>query len=463
MNNKKFAFVFLLLAAFFSGFSQLAKPSNSITLSGEFGSCTAKDSIRIWGFLGSTLQQLAVTPLQQNGDKSAFSVNINGLERGFYFVGFATNNMIPLILGSETPISLSGNCPTFSTSLSISGSLLNKSWNEVSQKINTLTQEANNYLQYFRSFPEDQVDISIKEKVKQADNDRMRILDSLKKADPFLAKLAALRIYRSYYNNRKPNETEEEYFGRAFFELADLKDPEYQRVHLVVESAQTYASTLTMLGLTSDEQIEYCDKVLEGIDKKSNTYIMLLTGFASGFFGKNDDSFNRYASMYLKDFAQINPMMTQQFQSQINNTQTLLNGAMAPDFKMMTPDGKEVSLSSLRGKVVMIDFWASWCKPCRKENPNVVRIYNRFKDKGFEILGVSFDQTKDAWTGAIAQDKLTWMHVSDLAGWGCAAGKLYKATSIPFTVIVGKDGKIIEKNLRGEKLEKKLEKILMQK
>lgn len=455
MNNKIFAFLFLFLASSFSALSQ-----QTVLLSGEFGNCTAKDSIRIWTFVGSTLQQLAVTPLQQEGDKYRFSVNINGLQKGFYFVGFATNNMIPLILGSESPIALSGNCATFNSSLSITGSLLNKSWNEISQKLNALTQTTNECLQYYRSFPEDMVDLSIVAKLKKADADKTRILDSLQKVDPFLAKLAALRIYRSYQNYRKPNETEEEYFGRAFFELANLKDADYQHIHLVVEAAQSYAQTLTMLGLTAEEQITYCDKLLEGIDKSSNTYIMLLTGFAGGFLGKNDDSFARYASLYLQDYAQLNPMMTQQFQNQINNTKTLLNGAPAPDFKLMTPDGKEVSLSSLKGKVVMIDFWASWCKPCRKENPNVVRIYNRFKDKGFEILGVSLDQNKEAWVGAIAQDKLTWQHVSDLAGWGSAAGKLYHVTGIPFTVIIDKDGKILEKNLRGEKLERKLEKIL---
>lgn len=137
-----------------------------------------------------------------------------------------------------------------------------------------------------------------------------------------------------------------------------------------------------------------------------------------------------------------------------------LIGQPALDFKLTTPEGKEVSLSDYKGKVVMVDFWASWCKPCRKENPNVVRIYNRFKDKGFEILGVSLDNNKDSWVEAIQKDKLTWTHVSDLAGWGSLAAKQYGVTGIPYTLIIGRDGKIIEKNLRGEQLEKKLEKIL---
>src|SRR5690606_14385739 len=100
-------------------------------------------------------------------------------------------------------------------------------------------------------------------------------------------------------------------------------------------------------------------------------------------------------------------------------------GSIAPDFSLPTPEGGSIALSSLRGKYVLIDFWASWCGPCRQENPNVVRMYNKYKDKGFEIFGVSFDQSKEKWEKAIADDKLTWPHVSDLKGWESAAGQLY--------------------------------------
>ena len=131
-------------------------------------------------------------------------------------------------------------------------------------------------------------------------------------------------------------------------------------------------------------------------------------------------------------------------------------GSDAPDFTQATPEGKAITLSSLRGKVVLIDFWASWCKPCRMENPNVKRVYEQYKSKGFEILGVSLDRDKAAWTGAIAQDGLPWKHVSDLAFWNNAAAQQYGVSSIPYTVLVGKDGKVLGKNLRGPALEEKL-------
>jgi peroxiredoxin len=137
-------------------------------------------------------------------------------------------------------------------------------------------------------------------------------------------------------------------------------------------------------------------------------------------------------------------------------------GKMAPEFTLPDPSGKNISLSSLRGKYVLIDFWASWCKPCRMENPTVVKAFNRFKDKNFTVLGVSLDQPngKDAWTKAIMEDNLTWQHVSDLQYWQSPIVSLYKIEGIPFNVLVDPSGKIIADNLRGEMLEEKLAAVL---
>jgi peroxiredoxin len=135
-------------------------------------------------------------------------------------------------------------------------------------------------------------------------------------------------------------------------------------------------------------------------------------------------------------------------------------GNAAPDISLPNPEGKSVSLSSLRGKYVLIDFWASWCGPCRQENPNVVRMYQKYKDKGFEIFGVSLDESREKWLKAIAMDKLTWPHVSDLKGWSSAAAQLYNVQAIPQTLLLDKEGRIIAKNLRGKALEDKLASLL---
>lgn len=134
-------------------------------------------------------------------------------------------------------------------------------------------------------------------------------------------------------------------------------------------------------------------------------------------------------------------------------------GMPAVDFALNDTTGNPISISSFQGKILLIDFWASWCRPCRIENPNVVKLYNDYKDKGFEIIGVSFDESRSKWIDAIHQDQLTWPHVSDLKGWSSVAGKLYAVNSIPATVLLDREGNIVAKNLRGDALRKKLEEI----
>ena len=136
-------------------------------------------------------------------------------------------------------------------------------------------------------------------------------------------------------------------------------------------------------------------------------------------------------------------------------------GNKAPELNFPNPSGKNIALSSLKGKIVLLDFWASWCRPCRAENPNVVRLYKQYKDKGFTIYSYSLDKDAEKWKGAIEQDGLTWpYHTSDLKGWQAAGSAIYNVQSIPQTFLLGRDGNIIDIGLRGYELEKKLKELL---
>jgi thiol-disulfide isomerase/thioredoxin len=152
------------------------------------------------------------------------------------------------------------------------------------------------------------------------------------------------------------------------------------------------------------------------------------------------------------------------YKKKLDDSKPLAQGKVAPDFEEILAKPikgkKTMKLSDLKGKVVLIDFWASWCGPCRRENPNVVKTYEKYEKDGFTILSVSLDNDKTKWLEAIEKDKLVWpYHVSDLGGWNSKVSRMYEVTSVPFTVLIGKDGKIINTNLRGPSLEAELAKI----
>ena len=168
--------------------------------------------------------------------------------------------------------------------------------------------------------------------------------------------------------------------------------------------------------------------------------------------------------LYANGFDAVNSQSSwvQSIKEKVAIAKRLAIGQPFVDIKLPSPDGNEIALSDYAGKgnYVLVDFWASWCAPCRKANPHVVKIYNRYKDKGFEIVGVSLDKDKAEWTKAIAADELTWAQMSDLKYWQSEGARLYSVSSIPHTVLLDRDGTILAIGLQPDELEKKLAELI---
>jgi peroxiredoxin len=173
---------------------------------------------------------------------------------------------------------------------------------------------------------------------------------------------------------------------------------------------------------------------------------------------KNEMPDGKYARLFVQEIGRMQTYKDQQAQK--DASENVVVGKAAPEFSANTPEGKKVSLSDYKGKYVLVDFWASWCGPCRAESPNMVKLYQDFKGSKFEIIGVSLDNDKTAWTKAIAKDRYTWIQISDLLQWDSPIARLYQVDGIPATVLIDPNGVVVAKNLRGEELYNKIKTLL---
>lgn len=235
---------------------------------------------------------------------------------------------------------------------------------------------------------------------------------------------------------------------------ADVKDLNEQAIE-----ARKSGDQQTMTRLTQ----EYHD-LMRLRQQELKDFIWQIAPSLAAFYGLESLPAEEHVSFYDSVTQKFNEglpgnMFTEELSKRVEGLKKLAVGSEAPEISLPNPDGEVVTLSSLRGNYVLIDFWAAWCKPCRAENPNVVRLYKQYSDKNFEILGVSLDRSREAWVGAIKQDGLLWKQVSDLKYFNSEAASEYRISAIPATYLIGPDGKIIAKGLRGPSLEAKLKEI----
>jgi peroxiredoxin len=240
-------------------------------------------------------------------------------------------------------------------------------------------------------------------------------------------------------------------------ELFDKKDGELNQQYWEAKDANNAVLIDEILAKHQEVQKNRLNAVAEFIKKNNKSFasVVIVSQLTRG---KDADFID--AQIAVLDTSLLNTDLIVEVKEYSQRIKNVAIGKKAPNFTMNNTEGKAVTLYSLIGKgYLLIDFWASWCSPCRDENPNVLAAYDEYHDKGFEIIGVSYDEKKEDWEKAIRYDNLPWIHVSDLKGWGNLTGKLYNISSIPSNILLDREGIIIAKNLRGEKLRSKLEEL----
>lgn len=447
MKFFSFSLMALLLALY-------PQDKETVTLTCKMQQCGGM--LRIYQFDGMLFKELqSVTSTTPD----TYEFKVPKSEQQFYYIGIEPNQLLPIILGKENNITINGNCGAMRNAR-VEGSNINKGYDMLKAEINRLRERSNFFsrqLQNAESNSPEEKELS--QKLKDLDTRKITLLDSLKKADPFMGRVVALNTYLSFPNHGSAYKDEISYFANEYFSHVDFKDAGYNKLPWVFEAFKSYASTLVSVQLPNPELRAYFEKTLSKIPKGSDAYKMALSGIVNILQQGNHPEFIYFGDAFVATFKSKDPNAVAVLSMELDRRRAFVEGALAPDFSQPTPDDKSKSLSDLRGKIVLVDFWASWCGPCRRDNPAVVKLYEEYKDKGFDILGVSLDRDKARWLDAIQADGLVWNHVSDLKGWQNEVAKKYGVSSIPHTVLVDREGRIIARGLRGPALEQKLKEL----
>ena len=372
----------------------------------------------------------------------------DGLPRGFYKIGISENKTIRLILGKES-FSIEGdlNQPL---SVSHGSSVENTLFQEFAgfnRRLQASNKEIIQKAQQLRNSGGNQQElINLQGQLDALKQEQTALYQKIADENPdlFIGKIIKTFIPR-------PDLKKE-----TFFSSEELSDLAFTRGDMLLGKIYQYYRNFVKGGV--EDWLAAADHLVEktkaGSAHREVVYLSLVNLFIKGAPDNLWDVLDKYGREYpgSQHYTKLVSMLP---------PPALRVGDQAPDIVLPDPHGAMQKLSALKGNYVLVDFWASWCGPCRRENPNVVRAYHKFKEYGFKVLGVSLDQNKEKWLAAIEKDQLEWGHISDLRGWKNKGAITYQVTSIPASFLVDPQGIIIAKDLRGPVLNATLEKLLI--
>lgn len=448
MFNKSLLLLVALISSYTIGFAQ-----KQIKISTKWDHC--KSEVQLFTFDGFSFR-----PIQKGKEKD--DKIIFELDKGkhtFYYIGEQNKQLLPIILGEEDNVEIKGSCANASAA-QIFNSPINQAYSELKTTMQSYVQRTGQLNTQLRRTNDEAEKQAILEKIKQLDTEKLALLDKYKTSNPILYRVVSLNTYVSFqYNNSKNHSNELDYFINEYFQFANLNDNAYNGLPWIYEGFKSYSGSVSGPRITGPQNKKVLETALNKLPLGSSAMKLAYGGVLATLEKNKHANYGYFAKKAIDIFGTADPALATMLQNKAKKMKGLMIGGEAPDFTGKTPDGMDLSLSDFRGKVVLVDFWASWCGPCRRENPHVVKLYNKYKDQGFDVLGVSLDKTKDRWLQAIEKDNLTWHHISDLKGWQSEFAKLYGVRSIPFTVLIDKEGNVIATRLRGKDLERKLEEL----
>jgi peroxiredoxin len=428
------------------------------------------DTMRLWDVYGNELRQVTFAVIDRSSDPPLLRLNGTVPHKGVYILAFEPQptKAIEVVLGEEPRVSFTADYLNFPASYVVNESTSNQNYRRlVATQFQYQMQLRPVSEQYRTAFAMNRADAPVlRAKLDSLMQEQYKALLAFTEVPGLVGLAAKMLAYPPYAEGQSIHPTEAEYFREEFLKTyngGSLLGYVPMWYHKVLQYITTGASNY---GLSNAVLLQSVNSLVEQLPRGSKSRLLALVGathaggqLLQGNNAQGKELFAAFGERLLDEFP--NDQMARQMAEEIQRAALLRVGKVAPDIVMADSTGAVRKLSELRGKVVLVDFWASWCRPCRAENPNVVRAYAQYHAKGFEVFSVSLDNNADRWKQAIAQDNLTWPHhVSDLLGWQNAAAKLYGVNSIPFTLLIDREGRIVASNLRGPALEAKLRELL---